>query len=313
MNKNRLISYVLLGFFATLLIGLGIRWLMHHSNEPPFGISKIKIGIIPITDCAQLYVAKNTGIFGRYGLEVELVPLAGGSTILQALSAGSVDIAFSNLASVVFYEKNVGKLQRLAGGTFMNAQFSEAGLVVRADSGINNLSDLRGKTIAINSLKNIVDLAVLRALRKQGVTAPQIHLVELPFKDMEAALRAGRIDAATLPEPVLTRAMGSGNLKNLGDHFVLAFGEIYSTGYLTLPNQFSARKDVFQHFNDAIYEATPITNAYGTEVLSAISQVTKVTESDLLRSGRPRFVENVPESAMEQMKTWLEEEGFLEH
>ena len=128
---------------------------MHHSNEPPSEISKIKIGIIPITDCAQIYVAKYTGIFGKYDLEVELVPLAGGATILQALSAGSVDIAFSNLASVVFYEKNVGKLQRLEGGTFMNAQFSEAGLVVRADSGINNLSDLRGKTIAVNSLKTL--------------------------------------------------------------------------------------------------------------------------------------------------------------
>lgn len=310
MNKNRLFIYILAGII-TVFLGLGI-WYISHPNKPTVTITKIKIGIIPITDCAQLYVAKNTGIFRQHGLEVELVPLAGGAAILQALSAGSVDIAFSNLASVVFYEKNVDKLQRLAGGTFMNAQFSEAGLVVLSDSGISDLSDLKGKTIAVNSLKNIVDLAVLRALRKQGIKAQQINLVQMPFKDMETALRARRIDAATLPEPIFTRAMKVGSLKNLGDHFVIAFDEIYSTGYVALPNQFSAHQDVFQRFNDAIYEATLITNTYGPEVLRAISQVTKVAESDLLRSGRPRFVDNVSDSAMEQMKLWLEEEGFLE-
>ena len=134
----------------------------------------------------------------------------------------------------------------------------------------------------------------------------------MPFKDMETALRGGRIDAATLPEPILSRAMAAGGIKNLGDYFVLAFREMHSTGYFTLPSQFAARREVFERFNAAIREATPVANAYHTDALRAISLETKISEADLQRAGRPQFVENVPDAALEQMRTWLREEGFLD-
>lgn len=257
-------------------------------------------------------MAKHSGAFARNGLDVVFVPLAGGSAILQALSAGSIDVGFSNLASVQFFEKNAGKLQALAGGTLMDSSHSEAGLVVKADSGIKALRDLRGKTIAVNTRRNIVDLAVLRALKKERITASDIKLVELPFKDMETALRSGKIDAATLPEPILSKAIDAGGLTNLGDHYVLAFGEMYSTGYFAMPSRVAADKTRFSQFNTAIREVTPLVNAFGPDVLKAIAETTKVAESNLKSSGRPKFVEELPCVAMEQMKLWMQEEGFLE-
>ncbi|MGH7774065.1 MAG: ABC transporter substrate-binding protein, partial [Candidatus Binatia bacterium] len=275
MKTRRLLVYVL----AAIVVGSVLFGIWKFSSEPVPGPSpqavKIRVGFIPITDCGQLYVAKDLGIFERYGLDVELVPMAGGAAILEALSSGSVDIGFANLASAVFYEERVGKLQRLAGGTFMNAQYSEAGLVVLNDSRIRNLTDLRGKTIAVNSVRNIVDLAVLRALRNQGIRSSEVRLVEMPFPNMEAALRAKKIDAAALPEPLLTKAMAGGGLTNLGDHFVLAFGEMYSTAYFTSESRFSSRSDAFERFNQAMTEATPTTNGFNGKVLDAVSRYTK--------------------------------------
>jgi NitT/TauT family transport system substrate-binding protein len=154
----------------------------------------LTIGIIPIADCAQLYVAQRT-IFEKYNLVVERVPLNGDSLILSALGTGAVQVAFSNIASAVLYEQGVGPLKLLSGGTRMNRQYSEAGLVVSADSKINTFADLNDKTIAVNTKRNIVDLAILRALRHIAIKATEVSLIELPFKDMEAALRAGSIDA----------------------------------------------------------------------------------------------------------------------
>lgn len=305
MNK-KMISLIGLAIIVVILIFL-------FKPSPESNPQSIKIGIIPITDCAQVYVAKHTGVFERHNLQVELIPLAGGAAILQALSAGSIDIAFSNLASVQYYERNVNSLHRLAGGTLMNAEYSEAGLVVRLDAKINGLDDLRGKTIAVNSFRNIVDLAVLRAFRVNEIPAKDIHIVEMPFRNMETALRAGRIDAATLPEPILSRAMHAGGLKSLGDHFFLAFNEIYSTGYFALSNKVVTQKNIFQQFDDAIKEVTVKTNSYSSDVIKSISQITKVSESDIQKSGRPLFVENIPDSALEQMGKWMYEEGFLEN
>ena len=232
--------------------------------------------------------------------------------ILPALSADSVDVGFSNLASVVFYEQNVGELRMLSGGTFMDSEFSEAGLVALKDKGIENLSDLSGKSIAVNTKKNIVALAVIRALRKAGLQSDDINLVELPFKDMEAALLAGRIDAAALPEPLVAKITQNQSVLNLGDHFALAFDELYATGFLCTEEQFQQKKNAYTRFNLAIEEATPIANRFDQEVVAAISSTTKVPIALIESAGRPKFEAQIPDEAISKMKSWLKEEGFLE-
>lgn len=272
---------------------------------------KLKIGYIPILDCSQIYVASQLGYFAENGLDVELVPLAGGSAIIQALSTDAIDIGFANLTSVVFYEQSSPPLTRLAGGTKMDVNHSEAGLVVLADSGIQSIADLKGKTVAVNSRRNIVDLAVLRAVKSSGLTASDITLIELPFKDMEAALRAKRVDAATLPEPILTSAMKSGGLRNLGDHFAIAFGEVYSTGYFSTPKSTKMTPEVIKKFETAMDKATSDLISPTERTYEAISKVTKLPVDLLRSSGKPEFVVSIPEQAFLQMKTWMEEEGFL--
>ena len=43
-----------------------------------------------------------------------------------------------------------------------------------------------------------------------GVAAGQVSVVELPFAQMLAPLQRGQFDAAWLPEPFLTMALGRG-------------------------------------------------------------------------------------------------------
>jgi NitT/TauT family transport system substrate-binding protein len=195
----------------------------------------------------------------------------------------------------------------------MDKRHSEAGLVVLADSGIVRLSDLRGKTIAVNSRRNIVDLSILRAIKDKGLSAKDIKLVELPFKDMETALRSKRIDAAPLPEPLLYMALKTGGLRNLGDHFSLAFGEIYSTGYFAMPKSTNMAAATIQRFNSAIFKATNDLQNQPKRTFESISTYLKLPVETLASTGKPEFVNKIPESAFVQMKTWLEAEGLLEN
>lgn len=280
-----------------------------ESQTPP--AVKLKIGYIPIIDCAQIYVASQFGFFAKVGLDVELVPMTGGPAIIQALSAEAIDIGFANLATVVFYEQTAPPLKRLAGGTRMDKDHSEAGLIVLADSDIQNISGLKGKTIAVNSRRNIVDLAVLRAIKSIGLSAKDISLVEVPFKDMEIALRSKRIDVATLPEPLLSLAMKTGGVRDLGDHFAIAFGEVYSTGYFSMAKSNKMIASVIRKFNTAIDDATKALSTPNEKTFRAISYYTKHKQDILEMTGRPEFVINIPESAFEQMQSWLEEEKLL--
>jgi len=307
-------AIILVSMIASILAITSEAWATGKQSidsQASSNTVNLRIGYIPIVDCSQLYIASQLGYFSKAGFDVELVPMAGGPAIIQALSTDAIDIGFANLATVVFYEETAPRLNRLAGGTRMDKDHSEAGLVVLADSGIQTISDLKGKSIAVNSRRNIVDLAVLRAINKYGLSAKDIMLVELPFKDMETAIRSKRVDAATLPEPFLSIALKTGGVRNLGDHFAIAFGEIYSTGYFSIPQSSKVTSDVIEKFNAAMVNATIDLKSPDEKTFAAISTVTKLSKEVVELTGKPEFVSNVPESAFLQMKTWLQEEKLL--
>ncbi|MCW8932214.1 MAG: ABC transporter substrate-binding protein [Gammaproteobacteria bacterium] len=318
--KNKVFIFVLLLIVVTIGYFLGIV-PPHTPSETSSGKSiatplepkKLTVGFIPITDAAQVIVGSNLKEFERRGLEVELVPLRGGALILQALSSGDVDIAFSNLASVVYYQENVGPLFTLSGGTLMNKKYSEAGLVIRNNDEDLKNSKFENKTIAVNTRGNIIELALLKFLSNNGTNRNSVSFIELPFKDMELALRSGKIDAAPLPEPLLTKSLNTEGLYNLGDYFVLAYGEMYGTGYFTTPQLFNDKKEQFLLFNEVIKEITPRINEFNDVIIGAISKTTKVPEPLLTDAGRAWFVDTLPDTAISDMKNKMQSAGWLKN
>ncbi len=282
-----------------------------QNNNKNNKVKHLKVGMIPITDCSQLFVAKEFGIFAKNGLEVELKPIGGGAKILQSLASNNVDVAFSNLTSVAFFEKNFEKLIPLAGGTLMNDKYTEGGLVCLKSNEINSIKDFKGKTIAVNSLNNIVHLAVVKILKKNGVSLSDVKIVEMKFSDMPSALSSKRIDVATLPEPILSLSINEGNFKSFGDYIVLAFGEYYVTGYFTTNNIYNKYKTKFEKFNKSIQEATIILNNFNDSISNAVSKYTRVSPEVIKSAGKPFFVNEVPHNALEKMNNWLYEESFI--
>jgi hypothetical protein len=69
---------------------------------------------------------------------------------------------------------------------------------------------------------------------------------------------------------------------------------------------------VIKNFEAAISKATSDLSNPTEKTYEAISAVTKLSAEVLKSSGKPEFVVSVPETAFDQMKVWLEEEGLLE-
>ena len=73
--------------------------------------------------------------------------------------------------------------------------------IVGKDSPIKSAKDLEGKTVAVNTLNNIVHLMALAWVDKNGGNSSKIKFVEIPFPQMEPALVAGKVDAISVQEP----------------------------------------------------------------------------------------------------------------
>lgn len=76
-------------------------------------------------------------------------------------------------------------------------------LMVHKDSGIFQMSQLRGKTIAVPGRYANQRIMIYRELRKAGMELKDVNLVEMPPPDMPAALLSRAVDAITSGEPFM--------------------------------------------------------------------------------------------------------------
>ena len=82
-----------------------------------------------------------------------------------------------------------------------------AGVVTRADSGIDSWADLEGQTTAVNALNTLGDLTVMHLAEEDGADPQALNFSEMGFPDMPAQLERGNADAVWLPEPFLSELL----------------------------------------------------------------------------------------------------------
>ncbi len=79
-------------------------------------------------------------------------------------------------------------------------------MMVRKDSTIFRIEDLRGRTIAVPNRFSNQRLIIYKALRERGMSIGAVTLVEMPPPDMPAALYSRSVDAIISGEPFMAQS-----------------------------------------------------------------------------------------------------------
>lgn len=159
---------------------------------------------------APVFVALDKGWFNealsKVGYKLDARQFSVGPAIAEAMASNQIDIGQLGLAVIV-----TGAGRGLPAKIVVNTGVSGEGIVVRADSGINKMADLRGKTIAVPAKGNMQDFIVRLGLEKAGLDPSRdVKFVEIAAPDQKQALNAKLVDAITLWEPLVTDAVLSG-------------------------------------------------------------------------------------------------------
>ncbi|MEI5103374.1 ABC transporter substrate-binding protein [Streptomyces sp. PmtG] len=179
--------------------------------------SRITVGTMPVADTAPLQLAISKGFFKAEGLTVRTSTLSGGAESVARLRAGALDISFGNYVS--YFLAHAGKAVdvRFVADGFASAPRTHA-VLVRADSSAKTLKDLKGKTIGVNTKRNVSALLVQEAGRAQGVTFDDDDsFAEIDMPNMETALKAGSVDAVQAVEPFVSAIEESGTGRVVAD------------------------------------------------------------------------------------------------
>lgn len=181
--------------------------------------AKISLGVLPILDVASVHVAIKKGYFKAEGLEVDLKIIQGGAQAIPGLIAKELDFTFGNWVS--FFAAQSKDAAKAVDGIKLIADGYQAKpdmflILAAGDSAIKGPQDLAGKTIAINTFKNIAELTAKATLEAANVDVSSVKFKEMPFPDMQAAVQNKTVDAAFMVEPFITRAQrAAGQVKVL--------------------------------------------------------------------------------------------------
>src|ERR1044071_6107599 len=169
--------------------------------------SKGKLGYMNIVDNAAMFVAMEKGFFKAEGLELETVPMAGGAVIVQGVTSGDLQFGWTNVISLYQAHVEGFDFKLIAGGaTNVRGSNETHAILVGKESPIKSAKDLAGKTVAVNTLNNIVHLMAMAWVDKNGGVSSKIKFVEIPFPQMAPALVAGKVDAISVQEPFAAAA-----------------------------------------------------------------------------------------------------------
>jgi NitT/TauT family transport system substrate-binding protein len=183
-------------------------------------LTPIKVGILPLSGLAPLWYGIEQGYFEDEGLEVTTEVGEGGAALTPAVLNDEYQFAIGEYVSLMqARESDVGiqVVSNLTNGADQPDQGINA-LLVTADSGIDGVEGLAGKTVAVNGLGGVEDVTVKAILDENGIDPESVEFTEVPFPDMTAAVESGQVDVASVPEPFVTLGEQSG-LVNLMDPY----------------------------------------------------------------------------------------------
>jgi NitT/TauT family transport system substrate-binding protein len=166
----------------------------------------LTVAVVPALDSAGFFIALYDHLFAQQGLNVKFVPAISSDTVIAAQVKGTYDITGGNYVSYIqAQQQGKANLDIFAEASTMEP--ATQGIYVMPDSPIKTLADLKGKTVAINAPDNILYLLAASVLAEHGISPSSVHFVtKYSFPQMPAALAAGKIDAAMLPEPFASDA-----------------------------------------------------------------------------------------------------------
>jgi NitT/TauT family transport system substrate-binding protein len=165
----------------------------------------LTVAVVPAVDSAGFFIALHDGLFKAQGLNITFVPAISSETEIADQVKGTVDISGGNYVSYIQAQQaGQADLDIFAEGSVM--QPGAQGLYTMPDSPIKTLAQLKGRTVGINAPNNILYLLVASVLAEHNIPVNSVHFADIPLPLMAAALKAGKIQAAVLPEPFASEA-----------------------------------------------------------------------------------------------------------
>ncbi len=271
---------------------------LHAGNEVT-----IRFGTLPVLQALPLFVAMENGIFSKKGIKVDIVPFSNASEKDIALFCGAIDGYFGDLLTPLVLKGNGRNVVIVAGNYDTRLDRRMFAILAKPGNNLSSLTQLAGVPVALSS-NSVIDYVTEYLLKAAGL--PEDKIAKLESKNIGIRMQmlmSGQVEAATLPEPLVTAALGKG-ASVLADDSGLAFSQtvlVFERSFI------DKNRNLVRAFLDAVTDANEIVNSKADSVREVMVKHVLLPEALRTTYPVPRFPKLfVPDSVTVQtIAEWL--------
>lgn len=220
MNRREFLKHAVMAGAAPLLLSPGAVDLLNtvpHAKRVRVQSSGevIRIGFIPLTDCASVVMADYLGLYSQYGLNVEITKEASWANVRDKLLTGELHAAHCLFGMPFSVYTGVGGVpgQELKIAMMLNAngQAITLGKGMAADAGYANIANVPTAVDALRAAKTPTfamtfpggthDIWLRYWLAASNIDQNSVQIITIPPPQMVANMSVGSMDGFCVGEP----------------------------------------------------------------------------------------------------------------
>ncbi len=270
--------------------------------------SSLRAGILPIEDALPIVVAKDEGIFDKYGLSVEVISFNSAHERDSALTTDAVDAVITDPLAVLLLKDrgyDVKIVSMCLGDKPDEGVFA---ILAAPNTDIKSVEDLNGKQIAISS-GTIIEYVTDMLLSPYNISYEKVEVKKIPIR--MRMLLDGKIDAATLPEPLASYAAAKGAKVIVSDSMLNE--SITQTVIVFRGDYLKENPDAVERFLNAYSEAVSRINSNPEKYREKFVEIARIPKE--LHSSYPiphyPAPKPLPERYYERYVKWALEKGLI--
>jgi ABC-type nitrate/sulfonate/bicarbonate transport system substrate-binding protein/LysM repeat protein len=302
------LQHVLITALVGLFLTAGSRAALGAEGPAAQGLKKVVIAYSSIApNQAPSWAAYETGLFRKYGLDVQLIFVESGSRTVQTLVSGDVVAAQVAGAGVIQSNLQGSGVVLIAG--FLNTL--DYKLMVSRD--ITRPDQLKGKAVAVSRAGSSSDFATRYALEKYGLIPDKdVAILQIGSQPARfAALETGKINGVMVSIPVTARAAKLG-FNALADLQMLGL-EYQHSALAVSQSLIKSQPDLVRNILKAHVEAIHYMKTHRKETLAILAKYLKTDDADALQEAYEAEIEALipqkPYPTLKGIQTILRELG----
>lgn len=300
MNRSKRLLIVFILLAGVSLLSGAVYKLAQAAEAEKLNICYSSIAATSIST----WVPKEAGIYKKYGLDVNVIYVAGAQAISTLLSGDTQIVQGSGAAAV---------LARLAGSdvTMIGTTINVIPMSLITTPDIVGAQDLKGKTFGVSRFGSLTELGLRKAVSELGLDpAKDIKMIQTGgVPENLLFMQQGIIKGALISSPTLEKA------KELGYKELLNLGAIKyrypGTALLTTVSFVRSRPQTVNRFLKATLEGIKYAKANPDFTIRVLANYTRNSDTKLLASAFKSYVlgyiRDVPTITREEIDSVLDD------